>query len=175
MHYSILLTQLLHELVEIDGRKKFQKIVHLLKSAGAPFDERFEYALFGPYSATLRAEIDSLCEHGYFVENSSGSSYSFTAGDRFQAIVEEDFLKASPDWAGFAKVLNEKSSSELEALSTVIFLMEHGYDESKIETKFSELKAHLIKHFGWARTAADQIEKSHSNWSELPKALAHSQ
>ncbi len=171
MHYSLLLSQLLHELDEIDGRKKFQKIVHILKCAGAPFDERFEYAHFGPYSETLRSELDSLCSHKYISEEANGKSYLFKKGERFNEIEGEEFLSSSPNWSVFAKALNAYSPRKLESLSTTLFLLQHGYDEDVLDAKFSELKSHLVQHFDWAKEAAKKITSEVQNWTALPSAL----
>ena len=170
MHYSILLTQLIHHLGMVDGRKKFQKIVHILQSAGAPFEERFEYANFGPYSATLQAEIHSLCEFGYLKEAPDGMSFQFTAGEHFSKIENEDFVQNTPTWAMFAKSLNQKTPRELEALSTVLFLQRLGYDEASIEQKFARLKPHLNHHYHWAIAMAVKINNAPGNWEKLTEA-----
>lgn len=172
MHYSILLPMLIQQLDVVDGRKKIQKIVHILQSAGAPFEERFEFAFFGPYSETLKAELDSLDKFDIISEEISGSSYKFSKGGRFDQVEKSGILANTPPWASFAQILNEKSPRELEALSTVLFLKDKGYEDAKLHEKFIELKKHLQAHLEWATAAGDSIREQQMNWETLPTALS---
>ena len=45
---------------QIKGRKKFHKMIYLSKEFNIPFQETFEWNMFGPYSKELSAEINSL-------------------------------------------------------------------------------------------------------------------
>jgi uncharacterized protein YwgA len=44
VHPIVPLLQLIYVLGRIGGRKKLQKIVHVLQALGVPFPERFEYS-----------------------------------------------------------------------------------------------------------------------------------
>jgi uncharacterized protein YwgA len=171
MHYSIILPLLVQELGQIEGRKKFQKIVHILQCAGAPFDERFEFAQFGPYSGTLKAEIDNLDVFEILHEEQKGNTYVFSSGKRFPELKEAGLLSESPVWSGFANKLNGKSASELEALSTTLFLLERGYQDEALDAKFQELKAHLLEFFEKAKEQGKAILHNRGDWEPLQVAV----
>ncbi|SHM90159.1 hypothetical protein SAMN05660826_02290 [Caldanaerovirga acetigignens] len=73
--YSIL--KLVSSVNLIYGRKKFQKIVQILQAFGFPFEQRYVYHLFGPYSQELQNDIDMMVESGLLIENISGGTYIF--------------------------------------------------------------------------------------------------
>lgn len=171
MHYSIILPLLIQELGQIEGRKKFQKIVHILQSAGAPFDERFEFAQFGPYSGTLKAEIDSLSAFGILEEGSKGNTFVFSKGERFAEVEEAGLWEGSPAWSGFAQALNTKSARELEALSSTLYLLERGYSGAALEAKFGELKAHLIEFFEKVKSQGEMIFAKRGEWQLLQSTV----
>lgn len=171
MHYSIILPLLIQELAQIEGRKKFQKIVYILQCAGAPFDERFEFAQFGPYSGTLKAEIDCLSAFGILEEDSKGNTFVFSKGERFSEVEEAGLWNGSPDWSGFAQALNTKSASELEALSSTLYLLERGYSGVTLEAKFKELKGHLMEFFEKVKSQGEEIFAKQGNWELLRSAV----
>ncbi len=38
---------------EVTGRKKLQKMIYIAKKLGFPFQEKFEFHFYGPYSEEL--------------------------------------------------------------------------------------------------------------------------
>src|SRR5256885_292359 len=68
MHPVIPVLQLLNALDTIEGRKKFQKTVHILKELKTPFQERFEYSYYKMYSSQLKGELDALEREGLLNE-----------------------------------------------------------------------------------------------------------
>jgi len=156
--------RLLKECGEIEGRKKFQKIVFILQCTGGPFKEQFGYLHFGPYSSQLKRELDLLAESD-FVEESK-----FQAGDykgfKYRPTKElKDFLRVvgdsnEPSWATLAKSMNKKSSLELEAISTILFLMQRGFANQRLQERFSKLKPSLSNLFEDALKQANKIVAS---------------
>src|SRR5690554_3607077 len=49
----------------ITGRKKCQKLVHILQECGSDFDLNFDLALYSTYSSGLQSLMDSLVEEEY--------------------------------------------------------------------------------------------------------------
>ena len=45
-----MILELVNKCGKIEGRTKFQKIVYILQNLGVPFEEKFTYHYFGPYS-----------------------------------------------------------------------------------------------------------------------------
>lgn len=144
----------------IEGRKKLQKLVHILKEAGFPFKFRYGYHFHGPFSSELKAGIDALVADG-MVQEEEGETFS---GDHRQFTYRLDdsaraFLPSAiaPDWAALARSLNEKSPKELEAISTVIFLMREGCDDARLRERFLLLKPHLSHQMPSALQAAQRL------------------
>lgn len=135
----------------IEGRVKLQKIVHILQEAGYPFDQEFGYLHHGPYSSELRHEIDQLVSWK-LVNEASGpvieyTQYVYSPADSLPDILEEIGEDEVPEWAELAKQLNRKSSAELEAISTTLYLMRKGFKDEALSQRFAELKPHLSGRF----------------------------
>jgi len=53
---------------EIVGRKKLQKMVYIAKKLNFPFQEKFEFHFYGPYSEELTLRVEELCNFGFIDE-----------------------------------------------------------------------------------------------------------
>ena len=130
----------------IEGRKRFQKMIFILKQLGADFDERFVYHYYGPYSQELQLELDYLIINGLIQEQVEGSSYVYKLTEKGLKK-----LNGSDEISSYKSViddLNSKSASFLEVLSTIFYLSDSGYsDQEVIRKKLSYLKPHLSSHF----------------------------
>ncbi len=73
--YSVL--NILSHLQTVKGRKKMQKIVHLLEMVGLDLPFKYEYHHYGPYSAELQEEINYLVQHGFLSENNDDGTYLY--------------------------------------------------------------------------------------------------
>lgn len=127
MNPALQIAQLLGLLERVDGRKKFQKLVHILQELGYPFNERFEYSYYGMYSAQLRGELDSLSADSLIVEkpttNQFGNpAYSFEKTNQLDALLEEVCVEKDPAWSAAAKALNSFQPQMLEGISTILYL-----------------------------------------------------
>ncbi|MFS8631137.1 MAG: YwgA family protein, partial [Bacillales bacterium] len=65
-HAKIL--QVFHSAGEIVGRKKLQKMIYIAKKMSFPFQERFQFHFFGPYSEELTLRVEELCNMGFLQE-----------------------------------------------------------------------------------------------------------
>lgn len=136
---------------KISGRKKFQKIVHILQSFGAEFPHEFEYLHYGPYSAQLRADLDQLEQLGLITETESTTSTGYA---QFDCEPTEDLAQTlevagveSPEWSSFAIELNGLSTRQLESMSTVLFLQSRGFESDRLRDRFVSLKPSLADQF----------------------------
>lgn len=123
----------------IDGRKKLQKIVFILKNKGAPFQEKFSYHYFGPYSAELQLEIDDMATRGIIQEIQSGPGYRYTVGPN--ALDIEDCTLQS--YSDLVARLNSLPPTILELLATFYYLQAKGYSQNDMLAKTFQLKPHL--------------------------------
>ncbi|NOS71516.1 MAG: hypothetical protein HOP33_16520 [Verrucomicrobia bacterium] len=147
MHPVIPILQLLRELSRVDGRKKFQKTVHILKELGAPFQERFEYSYYGMYSAQLKGELDALEREGLLKERETltgaNTTYVIESTPELGKLLGELGLETPPAWVEVAKQLNKLSSQVLEGISTILFLRKTETDDAVVRQRLLVLKPHL--------------------------------
>ena len=147
VHPIVPLLQLLQVLGQIGGRKKLQKIVHILQERGVPFPEHFEYSYYGMYSQRLRSEVERL-ESEKLVKESQivggmNVSYSLEKTDELEALVLEIGQGKEPEWAETARHLNSLSPQELEGVSTILFLKDCGFAGDALKERLLGLKPHL--------------------------------
>lgn len=109
---------------EIAGRKKMQKIIYIAKKISFPFEEKFQFHFYGPYSEELTLRIEELCEMGYLHEEKEKKSgywqycYSLSeAGEDFLQLYEVDV----PNLKACLQDMNEQNARFLELVSTVLF------------------------------------------------------
>ena len=163
MHPVIPVLQLLHALQRIEGRKKVQKTVHILKELGAPFGERFEYSYYGMYSAQLKGELDALEREDLVEERPilSGphTTYVVKTTPKLAALLEELNLTEPPKWIETARRLNGLSAQMLEGISTVLFLRRTESDPAAIRQRLVSLKPHLASEADACLAEAAQLPR----------------
>ncbi|UOQ50217.1 YwgA family protein [Gracilibacillus caseinilyticus] len=126
----------------IVGRKKLQKIIYIMKKLGLPFEEKYTFYFYGPYSEELSLRIEELTNLGFVseVKEKKSNYYQY----RYQVTEQgEDFLKHSntelPPEISIAKQMKEQSSRFLELVSTMLYF-DH-LPKQEIEQKVQEVKA----------------------------------
>ncbi|WP_018661277.1 YwgA family protein [Heyndrickxia acidiproducens] len=127
---------------EIVGRKKLQKMIYIAKKLTFPFQEKFEFHFYGPYSEELTLQIEELTNLGFVkeVKEKKGGyfQYRYTVTDdgyEFLNLYEQK-LK------GLDVCLNEmnnQSARFLELVSTVMYFENLPKDE--VKEKIFTLKA----------------------------------
>lgn len=141
----------------VEGRKKLQKMVHLLTTAGADFSFKYQYHHYGPYSAQLQDEINFMVRQAFLEEFKENETYVYKItgrGKEFKNILEKNIncdLNRE-----LVLSLNEHSSQFLEMVSTYAFLLDSGYDSHSAIQKANELKPHLS---GYAEDARKYYHK----------------
>ena len=148
MHPIVPLLQLVHSLNRIGGRKKLQKMVHILKELGAPFNEPFQYSFYGMYSLQLKNEIakleaDDLVKEELETGWGGHDTYAIFATPVLKELVDEFNLGEPPRWADLAHRLNEMSPQKLEGISTVLFLKRTEQTDAGVKERLLSLKPHL--------------------------------
>src|SRR5438067_9320640 len=111
MHPALQIAQLLRVLRIVSGRKKLQKLVHILQELGHPFPEQFEYSHYGMYSRQLRSEMDSLVSDNLITEregmNQYGNpSFTFEVSPQLPTVLDELGANAEPSWKAAANKLD---------------------------------------------------------------------
>lgn len=150
MDGMIQVLRLINALEQVEGRKKLQKIVHILKSCGHDFPQSFGYLHYGPYSSELAAEVDLLRSGQLIDETGTGADYEPYVYKPSQIgqtmLVELKHADAAP-WEKLARDLNSHDANYLEALSTILYLRANGFDGKVLRDRFCSLKPNLRASF----------------------------
>ena len=135
---------------EISGRKKKKKIIYIAKKIDFPFQEKYQFHFFGPYSEELTLRIEELCEMGYLNESKEKKNgyyqycYSITeAGEGFLHLYRLDM----PALQECLIDMNEQNARFLELVSTILFFDSLSKEDviEKIETVKSKQKYTLAE------------------------------
>ncbi|RFU70869.1 YwgA family protein [Peribacillus saganii] len=109
---------------EIVGRKKLQKIIFIAKKISFPFQEKFQFHFYGPYSEELTLRIEELCNMGYLDEVKEKKAgywqyrYSVTESGKEFLGLHEISMPALDDCL---MDMNQQSARFLELVSTVLY------------------------------------------------------
>ena len=125
----------------ITGRKKLQKMIYILQKCDIPFEEKYQFHFYGPYSEELTLRVEELCNLGFLQEEKEDKSnyyqynYNITpAGTEFL----NQFSMEMPDMTTKVAMLKEKSSRFLELVSTMFY-----FDDLPIQENIE--KIHMVK------------------------------
>jgi uncharacterized protein len=109
---------------EITGRKKLQKMIYIAKKVAFPFQERFGFHFYGPYSEELTLRVEELCNMGFLneVREKKGGyfqyRYSLTdTGKEFLSLNEVNM----PFLQECLVDMNSQNARFLELVSTVLY------------------------------------------------------
>ncbi|MGJ9458234.1 YwgA family protein [Oceanobacillus sp. CF4.6] len=126
---------------EVTGRKKLQKMIYILQKCHIPFEEKYQFHFYGPYSEELTLRVEELCNLGFLQEEKEDKSNYYQYNYQITA-AGEDFLHQfslnMPDMTAKVDMLKGKSSRFLELVSTM-FYFDHLSLEENIE------KVHTVK------------------------------
>ncbi|WP_042351108.1 YwgA family protein [Bacillus massiliigorillae] len=130
---------------EIAGRKKLQKMIYIAKKISFPFQEKFQFHFYGPYSEELTLRIEELCDMGYLneVKEKKGGYHQYCystskAGADFLELYKVDM----PLVEECLQDMNNQNARFLELVSTVLYFDELEKEEviEKIHTLKSKQK-----------------------------------
>ena len=126
---------------EVVGRKKLQKMIYILKKCELPFEEKYEFHFYGPYSEELTLRVEELCNLGFISEVKEDKSNYYQY--RYQVTGPgTQFLQHSqvelPPLEGRINMLAEKSSRFLELVSTMLYFDDLPAEE--VEEKVRTVK-----------------------------------
>lgn len=125
----------------IIGRKKLQKIIYIMKKLGLPFEEKYTFYFYGPYSEELSLRIEELTNLGFISEvkeqKSNYYQYRYEVTDQ-----GEDFLQHTspplPSVETFIVKMKDKSSRFLELVATMLYF--DDLSKVDVERKVQEVK-----------------------------------
>nr|WP_233096664.1 YwgA family protein [Fictibacillus halophilus] len=133
---------MIQEAGEVVGRKKLQKMVYIAKKLNFPFQEKYQFHFYGPYSEELTLKIEELCNMGYIhevKEKVSGySQYRYAVNEEGQNLLST-YGAEIEKLGSCVRSMNEQSSRFLELVSTVMYFEKLEKDE--IKEKVQTVKA----------------------------------
>ncbi|MEX5214546.1 MAG: hypothetical protein NW703_10320 [Nitrospiraceae bacterium] len=125
----------------VEGRKRLQKLVHLLQLSGADVSAEFEILHYGPFSTELASTVDDLTYEGKIKEDVEPVGvygtyqYVYRLGDPSTFIPElQDIDRA------LVRRLDEASTVVLEIASTIGFFESSGSDRKDALLQTKEIK-----------------------------------
>lgn len=117
---------------EIVGRKKLQKMIYIAKKIAYPFQERFQFHFYGPYSEELTLRVEELCNMGFLneVKEKKGGYYQYRysltdPGREFLSLNEINM----PFLEDCLLDMNHQNARFLELVSTVLYFDNLAKDE----------------------------------------------
>lgn len=109
---------------EIVGRKRLQKMIYIAKKVSFPFQERFQFHFYGPYSEELTLRVEELCNMGFLNEVKEKKDgyfqYRYTltdSGKEFLSLNQIDM----PHLQDCLLDMNGRNARFLELVSTVLY------------------------------------------------------
>lgn len=146
---------------EISGRKKLQKIVFIAKKLSFPFQEKYQFHFYGPYSEELTLRIEELCNMGYLKEVKEKRAgyyqycYSVTeTGRDFLSMQEVEM----PTLKDCLFDMNGQNARFLELVSTVLFF--DTLDKAEVTEKIFTLKSKQ-------KYTLEEVDKAYAYIEEL--------
>lgn len=145
----------------VTGRKKLQKMIYIMKKMDMPFQEKYEFHIYGPYSEELTARVEELCDMGFLSEalEDKGSyvqyKYAVTEeGMEFRKVLGKSVL----DNPMTAEKLNARSGRFLELTATLLY-----FDNLNRQERIDKL--HVVK--GKLNFTAEEIDEAFAFIEEL--------
>ena len=146
---------------EISGRKRLQKIVFIAKKLSFPFQEKYQFHFYGPYSEELTLRIEELCNMGYLKEVKEKRAgyyqycYSVTeTGRDFLSMQEVEM----PTLKDCLFDMNGQTARFLELVSTVLFF--DTLDKAEVTEKIFTLKSKQ-------KYTLEEVDKAYAYIEEL--------
>lgn len=148
---AMLVARLVSELGGVIGRKRLQKIVHLLQANDSKkFGYRFILHYFGPYSKELASDLDFLSDVKILNERAPASdegTYEYAVCPEVMGEVNRmsDRDEGGDEWKKLALELKKESVPRLEALSTIVFLLRQRKRQGdRLRKEFDRIKPNLV-------------------------------
>ncbi|ERM92703.1 hypothetical protein O163_03615 [Caldanaerobacter subterraneus subsp. yonseiensis KB-1] len=136
------IVELLRIAGKIEGRKKLQKMVYILKNLGADFKEDFYFHYYGPYSDVLTIELEELKSINVIKEDVKEHDSYFPT---YTYELNIDDIGVKGDLENYKEViyrLNSENSRFLELVATIMYFKEEKkYEKEDIIRKIKIVKS----------------------------------
>ncbi|MGG7619428.1 YwgA family protein [Bacillus coreaensis] len=140
---------------EIVGRKKLQKMIYIAKKVDFPFQERFQFHFYGPYSEELTLRVEELCNMGFLneVKEKKGGymQYRYSLTDEGMEFLNMNLVEL-PALEDCLTDMNSQNARFLELVSTVLY-----FDELEVE----EVKEKIFTLKSKQKYTEDEIKQAY--------------
>ncbi|MDQ0214191.1 uncharacterized protein YwgA [Oikeobacillus pervagus] len=148
---------------EIVGRKKLQKMIYIAKQLTFPFQEKFQFHFYGPYSEELTLKVEELTNLGFIdeVREKKGGyyQYRYTVSDEGTHFLER-YQVEIPYLEECVLDMNEQNARFLELVSTVLYFSH--LERQEVAEKIFTLKSKQ-------RYTEEEIEDAYKYIEKLTK------
>ncbi|KAB2333154.1 YwgA family protein [Cytobacillus depressus] len=128
---------------EVIGRKRLQKMVYIAKKLDFPFQERFQFHFYGPYSEELTLRVEELCNMGFLdeVKEKKGGyyQYRYTLTENGREFLSLHNEVAMPKLQECLTDMNSQNARFLELVSTILFF--DNLPKAEVKEKVFTLKS----------------------------------
>lgn len=132
-----------HKRQKIEGRIRLQKTIFLLKHLGLPFEERYKYLHYGPYSEGLSYEIKELKKYNLITETGGPphGPYFYKIEPSGKKVLKSfQDAKLEKKIRELVGIIENYDPRTLELLSTVYYIKNAGYTSKEAWKSLRELK-----------------------------------
>ena len=148
---------------EIKGRKRIQKIFHLLKHLGYEVPFKFTYHFYGPYSSDLQLELSNRASKETWKEDNADSTYAYNLSEEsknIKEVLETDWDCKALDYPKkLIHTLNGKDAQLLELTSTYAYFVDNEQNPEKAKKRTEEMKPKLLVLLDQAIELYSEIKK----------------
>ncbi|AGX06639.1 MULTISPECIES: YwgA family protein [Bacillaceae] len=152
---------------EVIGRKKLQKMIFIAKKISFPFQERFQFHFYGPYSEELTLRVEELCNMGFLneVKEKKGGyfqyRYTLTDNGREFLSVNQVDMPCLPDCL---EDMNSQNARFLELVSTVLYF--DNLPREEVQEKVFTLKSKQ-------KYTEEEVEEAYQYIEKLKEKAKH--
>lgn len=142
---------------EIEGRKKFQKIVYLFSElSDLPIDYNFKWNLYGVYSNTLALDIEYANRLNHI--NESVKDYKYYTNYKYELSEKGKETTYKVDARdNLITIAKNKNAQFLEVLSSIVYFSKDFDTKDEINTELMKYKGHLREYFSSAYTSFEEL------------------
>ncbi|WP_456274864.1 YwgA family protein [Bacillus sp. AK031] len=150
---------------EITGRKKLQKMIYIAKKLSFPFQEKFQFHFYGPYSEELTLRVEELCNMGFISELKEKKGgyyqYRYTVTEEGQGFLDM-YETEMPFLKDCLEAMNDQPSRFLELVSTVLYF--DNLSREEVEEKVFTLKSKQ-------KYTVEEVDAAYDYIQELKKKI----
>ncbi|MBS4178005.1 YwgA family protein [Lederbergia citrea] len=149
---------------EITGRKKLQKMIFIAKKMAFPFQEKFEFHFYGPYSEELTLRVEELCNFGFIEEKKEDKGgycqYTYNISDAGREFIDS-YQQEMPRLKECLTNMNGQNARFLELVSTILYFDQESKAEvtEKIQTLKSK-QGYTCEEIDHAYAYIDELKKT---------------